>query len=230
VTGSDRATATVVASVDVKPPDGETAAVVIVLSGGKADSFDLADARKLTAVRMRPFAAVLHRRGRRRGITVWTLRYRYRGWNGDERSPVADVQWALDEVRRRHGDLPVVLVGHSMGGRAALAIGGDPLVCGVCALAPWTLPADPFDQLAGRDVLIVHGTRDFVTSPRGSRAYARHAAAAGARVGYIALPGETHAMLFRWRTWHRLAAGFALGALGVAPMPREIEAAFAAEL
>jgi alpha-beta hydrolase superfamily lysophospholipase len=230
VTEPDRATATVTAAVDVTPPDGETTAVVMVLSGGKADSFDLADTRRLTAVRMRPFASALHRRGRSRGIAVWTLRYRYRGWNGEERSPVADVQWALDEVRRRHGDLPVVLVGHSMGGRAALAVGGDPLVRGVCALAPWTMPVDPFDQLVGRDVLIVHGTRDVVTSPRGSRAYGRHAAAAGARVGYIALPGEMHAMLFRWRTWHRLAAGFALGVLGVAPVPREIDAAFAAEL
>jgi alpha-beta hydrolase superfamily lysophospholipase len=230
VTRPDRTTAPAAATVDVKPPDGETTAVVMVLSGGKADSFDPSDTRKLTAVRMRPFASVLHRRGRSHGVAVWTLRYRYRGWNGEQRSPVADVQWALEEVRRRHGDLPVVLVGHSMGGRAALAVGGDPLVRGVCALAPWTMPADPFDQLAGRDVLIVHGTRDVVTSPRGSRAYARHAAAAGARIGYIALPGEMHAMLFRWRTWHRLAAGFALGVLGVAPMPRKIEAAFAAEL
>jgi alpha-beta hydrolase superfamily lysophospholipase len=230
VTAPGRVTATATAAVDVASPTGETTSVVIVLSGGKANSFDLADARKLAAVRMRPFASVLHRRGRRRGVAVWTLRYRYRGWNGEQRSPVADVQWALDEVRRRHGDLPVVLVGHSMGGRAALAGGGDPLVRGVCALAPWTMPADPFDQLAGREVLIVHGTRDIVTSPRGSRAYARHAAAAGARVGYIALPGEMHAMLFRWRTWHRLAAGFALGVLGVAPTPSEVEAAFATEL
>lgn len=228
MTGPDRATATATAAVDVRPPHGETTAVVIVLSGGKADSFDPTDARKLTAVRMRPFASALHHRGRRHGVAVWTLRYRYRGWNGQERSPVVDVQWALDEVRRRHGDLPVVLVGHSMGGRAALAVGGDPSVRGVCALAPWTMPADPFDQLAGREVLIVHGTRDIVTSPRGSRAYARHAAAAGARVGYIALPGEMHAMLFRWRTWHRLAADFALGVLGIGPMPPEIEAAFAA--
>jgi alpha-beta hydrolase superfamily lysophospholipase len=230
VTGPDHATATATAAVEVKPPDGQTTAVAIVLSGGRADSFELADARKLAAVRMRPFAAVLHRRGRRHGVAVWTLRYRYRGWNGEQRSPVADVQWALDEVRRRHGDLPVALVGHSMGGRAALAVGGDPLVRGVCALAPWTMPADPFDQLSGRDVLVIHGTRDVVTSPRGSRAYARHAAAAGARVGYIALPGEMHAMLFRWRTWHRLAAGFALGVLGAGPMPAEVEAAFTAGL
>jgi alpha-beta hydrolase superfamily lysophospholipase len=132
----------------------------------------------------------------------------------------------LDEVRRRHGDLPIVLLGHSMGGRAAFAVGGDPSVRGICALAPWTERIDPVERLQGRTVLIVHGSRDIVTSPRGSRAYARHAAAAGARVGYITLPGEMHAMLFRWRTWHRLAAGFALGVLGIAPMPKAITAAF----
>jgi acetyl esterase/lipase len=219
--------ATAAPSVAVRAAEGETKAVVLVLGGGRANSFDPSDPSQLTALRMRPFATTLHRRGRRRGVAVWTVRYRYRGWNGLDRSPVADVQWALDEVRRRHGDVPVVIVGHSMGGRTALAVGGDPSVQGICALAPWTERADPVDQLAGKTILVVHGTLDMVTSPRGSRAYARHAAAAGAAVGYIAMPGEMHAMVLRWSVWHRLASGFALGVLGFAPMPRRITRALA---
>jgi predicted esterase len=214
-----------VASVEVLEADRETSAIALVLHGGKADSLVPDDLAQLAAVRMRPFASMLHRRGRAHGLAVWTVRYRYRGWNGEQRSPVVDAQWALDEVRRRHGDLPVVLIGHSMGGRTALAVGGDRSVRGICALAPWTERNDPVAQLAGRTVLIAHGSLDMVTSPRGSRAYAVRAAQVAARVGYLVVRGDQHAMLFRWRTWHRIAAGFTLGVLGIAPMPRRIEQA-----
>jgi dienelactone hydrolase len=226
VTSADAPASTLTASVDVKPAAGDTSAVVLVLAGGKANSLDLANPGQLTAVRMRPFAAVLHRRGARHGVAVWMVRYRYRGWNDEQRSPVVDAEWALAEVRRRHGDVPVVLVGHSMGGRAALMVAGDASVRGVCALAPWTVRSDPVAQLVGKSVLVVHGNRDMVTSPRASRSFARHAQQAGARVGYIGLTGEMHAMVFRWRTWHRLAAGFAMGVLGVAATPRAVESAF----
>jgi pimeloyl-ACP methyl ester carboxylesterase len=216
-----------VPSVDVLPADDETTAVVLVLGGGKATSQQPSDRGQLTAVRMRPFAAMLHRRGRAYGLSVWTVRYRVRGWNGDERSPVDDVRWALHEVRRRHGDVPVVLVGHSMGGRTALAVGGDPSVRGICALAPWTEAADPVAQLAGRRVLIAHGNLDLVTSPRESRLFARRAAQVAADVGYVVVTGDLHAMLLRWHRWHSLATGFSLGTLGIAPMPRTVDRAFA---
>jgi pimeloyl-ACP methyl ester carboxylesterase len=212
-------------TVDVLAADGLTTAVALVLPGGKARSFEPGDPTKLSAVRMRPFASLLHRRGRARGLAVWTVRYRYRGWNGEDRSPVADAQWALDEVRRRHGDVPVALVGHSMGGRTVLAVGGDPSVRGVCALAPWTEATDPVEQLAGATVLIAHGNLDMVTSPRASRLFARRAATVAARVGYIVVRPDLHAMLFRWRRWHRIAAGFSLAVLGIKPMPRAIERA-----
>ena len=200
-------------AVAVHPADGSTTAVVLVLPGGRADSFDPTDTRQLTAVRMRPFARALHRRGRRKGIAVWMLRYRFRGWNGAEMSPVPDARWALDEVRRRHGDVPVALVGHSMGGRTALRVAGDPSVRGVVALAPWLLDTEPVDQLAGRPVLIAHGDLDKVTSPRASRRYAERAAAV-TLVRYVTVRRELHGMVLRWRTWHRLATSFALAALG----------------
>jgi predicted esterase len=217
------------ATIDVLEPDGPTTSVVIVLQGGKVKSFEPTDRSQLTAVRMRPFASTIHRGGRAHGVAVWTVRYRYRGWNGDDRSPVVDVTWALDEVRRRHGEVDVVLVGHSMGGRTALFVGGHPLLAGICALAPWCEQADPVDQLAGKTVLIAHGSIDTVTSPRASRRFAKRASQAGAAVGYIVVRGDIHAMVFRWRTWHRLAAGFALGTLGISPMPRRLKEALEAE-
>ena len=162
---------------------------------------------------MRPIASNLHRAGREVGLAVWQLRYRYRGWNGTEMSPVADATWALEEIRTRYGDVPVALVGHSMGGRTALRVAGDESVRGVAALAPWLLDSEPVDQLAGRRVLIAHGSRDRVTSPTASRHYAERARAVTSEIEYVAIAGETHAMLRRWRTWHQLTNGFVLDVL-----------------
>jgi len=99
---------------------------------------------------MVPFGWALRRATRGADVAVWQLRYRYGGWNEPYRDPLRDVSWALDEVRRRHPDAVVVLIGHSMGGRAALWAAGEPTVVAVCALAPWIEPGDPAGQVAGR--------------------------------------------------------------------------------
>ena len=162
---------------------------------------------------MWPIARAVHRAGQNDGVAVWLVRYRYRGWNGEEMSPVPDVRWALDEVRRRYGEVPVVLAGHSMGGRTALRVAGDESVRGVVALAPWLPDGEPVDQLAGRRVLIAHGTRDRVTSPRASRRYYDRACAVTQDIEYVAIPGEAHAMLLRAGTWNRLTTQFVLGVI-----------------
>ncbi|HVY10370.1 MAG TPA: alpha/beta fold hydrolase [Mycobacteriales bacterium] len=189
----------------------EVTAVALVLPGGRADSFEAAMPSQLTAVRMRPFARALARADDR--LAVAMLRYRYRGWNGPEASPTVDARWALEEVRRRYGDVPVVLVGHSMGGRTSLRVADEPAVVGVVALAPWITPDDPVEHLAGRRALIAHGNLDFVTSPRASRRFAERANAAGARIDYRLIRGDNHAMLLRARRWHRLASRAALSYL-----------------
>jgi hypothetical protein len=65
------------------------------------------------------------------------VRYRYRGWNGEAAHPAADAWWAVEEVVRRYGDVPVALLGVDMGARAALRAAGHPAVASVLALAPW---------------------------------------------------------------------------------------------
>lgn len=188
-------------------------AVVLVLPGGKADSFEAAVPSQLTAVRMRPFARRLARAGASRGLAVSMLRYRYRGWNGGEASPVADARWAIDEVRGAHGGIPIVLVGHSMGGRTSLRVADDPSVVGVIALAPWLPGDEPVGHLGGVRALIAHGNLDFVTSPRASRSFARRATAAGADVAYELVRGDSHAMLLRPHRWHSLTTRTALSYL-----------------
>ena len=209
----------------VLPAAGETKAVALVLPGGKADSFEPAHVRQLAAVRMAPIARGLARRGGRHGLAVWIVRYRYRGWNGEQMSPVADTRWALEEVRRRHGEVPVVLVGHSMGGRVAVRAADDPSVRAVLGLAPWLPDGEPVEQVRDRVVLIAHGNIDTVTSPRAARRFAHRAVPHAARVGFVTVRGDLHA-LFRWRTWHRLSTQFVLGVLDFKPMPARLQRAF----
>jgi predicted esterase len=199
--------------VTVYPADGPTRAVVLVLPGGAEKSTAPTSPRQLPARRMRPFAIGLRRAGRELGLAAWMVHYRYRGWNGEQASPVPDVGWALDQVRDRHGDVPVVLLGHSMGGRAALRAAGGRSVRAVAAFAPWLPDGEPAGQLAGRRILIAHGSLDRVTSPRASRRYIERATAVTRDVSWQPVAGDTHAMLLRYRTWQRLAIRFTLGSL-----------------
>ena len=196
------------------PVDG----VVLVMHGGKESSREPTSATSLPVVRMRPFARALEAgRGTHRFV-VWSVRFRVRGWNGDEMSPVADVRQALEQVRVAHGDVPVVLVGHSMGGRAALRAAGGAART-VVALAPWLPAGEPFAQLDGCQVLIVHGSSDRVTSPRRSREFATEAAAVADRVWWVEMRGSGHAMVRRARRWHELTSEFVLSALAGEAMP-----------
>jgi dienelactone hydrolase len=216
-----------VSSVAVRPADGATRAVVLVLPGGRADGLDPTRQRDLAGTRMQPFAASLHRRGARHGIEVATLRYRVRGWNGALMSPVPDTEQALEDVRRRHGQVPVVLVGHSMGGRVAMRVAGDASVVAAVGLAPWLPDGEPVAQLSGRHLLLAHGNLDRVTSAVATRRFSDQARAHGIAADFVVVRGETHAMLLRSRSWHRLADGFVLDVLGVVPMPSRLRAAVA---
>lgn len=206
---------------------------VLVLHGGRPKGRDAAGGFGLAHLRMVPFGQALARAGAPRGIDVGLLRYRYRGWNEPDLDPVADARWALDELRRRHGDVPVVLVGHSMGARAALRVGDAPTVAGVAALAPWIGRGEPYRHLArspgpGPTVLIAHGDRERMTDPAASLAFAERVAGVSDRVARFEVHGDGHAMLRRAGEWHALVTRFALDVLGAGEPDPEIRDAFAA--
>ncbi len=215
-------------ALSMRAPSGAVRGVVVVLHGGAETSRKPVRRYAAPGLRMTPFARMLWITGRREGVAVWRVRYRYRGWNGAAADAAADVGYALAAVRATHGEAPVVLVGHSMGARAALWTAGDPLVRGVAALAPWTPPGDPVRQLAGRVVLLAHGLEDTVTAPADSYAYALRAKRITSTTCRFELPGERHAMLRRAGDWHRLATGFALGVLGARELPTHVADALAA--
>lgn len=203
--------------------------VVLVLHGGRPHSSDGAGGFLLSHQRMVPFGRAVARAGAAHGVETALLRYRVKGWNDPEQSPVRDARWALDDVRARHGsDVPVVLVGHSMGGRTALRVGDDVNVVGVAALAPWIERGEPWEHLAGQTLLIAHGDRERMTSPKASLWFADRVASVSDRVARFDVLGDGHAMLRRAGEWHRLVARFALGALGIEPFDAAVANAMAA--
>lgn len=195
----------------VRPADGPPRAVVLVLPGGRADSREHTRPWHLSAVRMLPFARALHRELRPQGVAVWGVRYRVRGWNGTEASPVADARHVLEQVRARHGEVPVVLLGHSMGARTALRVCDDPLVRGVTGLAPWLPDGEPV-RVDDVVVHLVHGDTDRWTDLDATARWAERARPLAAGLSFTVVHGGGHFMLRRPRTWHDLArAGVVAG-------------------
>jgi pimeloyl-ACP methyl ester carboxylesterase len=201
-------------------------AAVLVLHGGKADSSAPVEADQLTVRRMQPFARDLAALGD--DLAVAQLRYRIRGWNGTGADALADVDVALAALDDRFGGVPTVLVGHSMGGRAALRAAGHATVRGVVALAPWLPGTEPVEQLADRDLVVLHGTRDMTTSPVASARFVARAASIARRAVCLHVPWSGHGMLLRASTWHRLTAAFVAAMVDDAPFDRALELARAA--
>ena len=137
---------------------------VVVAHGGRSVSTDPVTRVQPAVLRMVPFARAIRHALRGSGVAVYRPRFQLRGWNGELASPVADLREVLDRIGARFGPVPVVLVGHSMGARAALRAAGHPLVAAVAGLAPWLPSGEPVDQLAGRRILLAHGTADRVTA------------------------------------------------------------------
>src|SRR4051794_18626083 len=126
---------------------------------------------QLSVLRMVPTARAVARAGRGR-LAVYRLLNRYRGWD-TEHTPVGDADWAMAHLEERFPGAPVGLVGHSLGGRAALLAGAAPAVRSVVALNPWVYPHDDPD-LSGKQVLVVHGLLDRVASPARAEAVVRN--------------------------------------------------------
>lgn len=176
----------------------------------------------------------LARAGHGEGLITHVVHYRYRGWNGSEAHPARDAVWAADEVVRRHGDVPVCLVGVGMGGRAALHAAGHSAVTSALALSPWLPEEDmaaspePVKQLVGRRVLIVHGTNDERTDPELSFRLAARSKKANRDICRFEVHADGHALRQYRSEVHALAEDFVMGTLFGRPFSRPVQDALAA--
>ena len=185
-------------------------AVVVLHGGGARRDRMRVSPTQLSVLRMVPVAQRVARAGRGR-LAVYRLLNSVRGWDS-RHTPVTDVHWALGRIRAELGPLPVSLVGHSLGGRAALLGGGRPDVRSVVALAPWVQLSDTPD-LPGRDVLVVHGTEDRIASWDRAHAVTERVRRQADRVGFVSVEGGKHAMLRHHRLFDGLAADFTAATL-----------------
>lgn len=193
--------------IDVAVPPRPAGTVVLLHGGASRPDSPMVSPTQLSVLRMIPIAWRVAAAGRR--LAVFRLLNSRRGWDS-EHTPVTDAGWALARIGERLGALPTCLVGHSLGGRAALLAAAQ--VRSVVALAPWVYPVDVAPGLDGQRILIVHGERDRVASPQRSAALAR-TLAARARVGYVSVRDGTHSMVRRHGLFDGLAAEFAASTL-----------------
>ena len=192
---------------------GRPRAMILVLHGGKPRSREAIDGRSASWRRALWLQRDIARRAHESGVGVWLLRYRERGWNGGT-DRAADARWALDELRAAHGDVPVVLLGHSMGARVAVHVSDDPSVRGVVGLAPWWSAEDPVATLAGRTLRAAHGRRDRITSFRETARYVERAQAVAASAELRDMGSLGHYMITGSSRWHDVAIASSLEILG----------------
>lgn len=206
---------------------GTTMGIVLVAHGGQDSSTEPTSALQPAVLRMIPVGAAIRHGLRGSGVVVQRPRFRVRGWNGAQASPAGELNQVLDAIAAQFGPVPVVLVGHSMGARAAVRAAGHPRVSAVAGLAPWLPPGEPAGQLAGRPVLLVHGTSDRITSPAETWAFVERARAV-TEVAAVEVRDGDHPMLRRARLWHAIAAAFARAALGLPATDQALAAAVTA--
>jgi dienelactone hydrolase len=200
--------------IPVAVPDRPQGLVVVLHGGARRGQKLMVSPTQLSVLRMIPIARRIARAGRHR-LAVFRLLNSQRGWETTH-TPVDDVRWALGQLAGRLGRaVPCCLVGHSLGGRAALLAAGSPEVRSAVALAPWVVPGtDRPRDVRDKPILIIHGTRDRVADPARSAELARRLHdGGGAQVDFRLIPGAAHAMLAHHDDFSQPTAAFAVDTL-----------------
>lgn len=179
--------------------------VVVMLHGGQPVGLEPTGDIDVAAAAVRLFTGRL--RTLAPELAFVRLRNALTGWNEPAKSPVADAEWALGRVRELYPDLPVALVGHSMGGRVTFELVDRPDVRAIVGLAPWLADGYPEQRFLGTPTLLVHGRQDTVTSAEASHDLVRRIVDAGGDAHFESVPGW-HSLLFRAGRWQRSVAGF----------------------
>ncbi|GAB3587077.1 alpha/beta hydrolase [Calidifontibacter terrae] len=183
--------------------DACTEAIALILHGGRAKVDRPLRWRDASYLRMLPFGPAIRRESTGR-VAPALVHNTHGGWVASSGSGLVQAREVVRALSQEHG-LPVVLLGHSSGGWAALRIGDEETVLGSVALAPWLGDSERTDPLRDKVVRVIHGEDDRICSPTRSADLVRRLQAAGADAEFRGVPGG-HAMLDNPRRWHALAA------------------------
>jgi pimeloyl-ACP methyl ester carboxylesterase len=190
--------------------------VVLLLHGGAERGLREVDHRSLSYRRALWMSDSIAGPLARAQVGTAVLRFKVKGWNAghaDGPSPVADAREALARLRGLHPDLPIVLLGHSMGGRTAAWVADEPGVVGIVGVAPWWPADDPVRPLAGKHVVGIHGRRDRITSARATERFLERARAVAGSTRFVDMGPRGHYMLSGVRRWNAAAIRESLGIL-----------------
>ena len=197
--------------IEIHVPAEPKGAVLVLHGGASSRENMMVSPTQLSVLRMVPIAKRIARAGRGE-LAVFRLLNSRRGWETSH-TPVNDAEWALSEMGKRlgGGELPVCLVGHSLGGRAAVLASGAPFVSCAVALAPYVYPSD-IPRLHGQRIVIAHGSGDRIASPARALELARRLAAR-TPANFILVRNGKHSMLRRHGSFSGLAADLATHSL-----------------
>ena len=116
-----------------------------------------------------------------------------------------EARLAIDEMRRAHGTVPIVLVGISMGGRTAVRIADEDDVVGVVGLVPW-LPSDESPApLAGKHLRVGYAGLDRLCTWDSMKEFLAAARGVAASVSTKNVGPDVHGMVLP-RTWQPYTA------------------------
>lgn len=146
------------------------------------------------------------------GAVIGLLRYRVRGWNGSAADLARDVQQVIDAASEQFER--ILLIGHSMGGRAVLRASCHPRVHGVLALAPWLPAGEPVLEPCEATVVIATGTNDETTPVVAARDFVERSRKAGSQCAYFEIPGAGHRLLTHAHVVDQLVRSSVAHALG----------------
>ncbi|MFT4087749.1 MAG: alpha/beta hydrolase [Gordonia sp. (in: high G+C Gram-positive bacteria)] len=180
---------------------------VLVLPGGTDFSYRPFSRTQGSALRMYPFTASIQALFGP-AVRVHQATYRVYGWNGGQASPMPYARASLERLKRRYPDVPIALIGHSMGGRIVAQLGDDERVSDILALAPWWQFADWRQIHDDARVVAIHGENDTLTRPKRTAKGIAELADRGLDARFISVPAGGHAMLDHIGLWQGEALKF----------------------